>query len=211
MADKKQVKKNIKRLQRVKTWQLLILLVLALVLTATFLRLNNIGMIERRTAVKQADERGDESAAADNLFALQRWSAAHMNASTGPFYLEHGYQRDVKKATERRENGDDVTAKIVKRADATCKARHGNMYSSAYVVCFASEQAELIKEYPEMNVSVKLPNPELYRHEFTSPLWSPDFAGWSVLGCLVIILVIIFRLLSLAVLRLMLRRHYTSI
>jgi len=211
VTDKKRVQINIRRLQRVKTWQLLILLILCSVLAATFLRLNNIGMIERRTAVKQADERGDEQAMANNLYALQRWSAGHMNASSDAFYLEHSYQRDVKKATQSREDTGDVTARIVERADAICKARYGNVYSSTYVLCFAAEQARLIKEYPQAIVSVKLPNPELYRHEFSSPLWTPDFAGWSLLICAVILLVIVFRLISLFILKLLLRRHFTGV
>lgn len=211
MADKKRVKKGIQQLQRVKTWQLLIILLLCGLLSATFLRLNNIGMIERRTAVKQADERGDEAAIANNLYSLQRWSASHMNADSDAFYLEHSYQRDVKKATDSKKGSSDVTARIVKQADATCKTRFGNVYSSAYVLCFAEEQAKLIKKYPQISVSVKLPNPELYRHEFSSPIWSPDFAGWSLLVCSLIVLVIIFRLVSLALLKFLLRRHYTSI
>lgn len=211
MTDNRRVKKNIRQLQRVKTWQLLILLILCAILTATFLRLNNIGMIERRTAVKQADKRGDEQALANSLYALQRWSAAHMNASSDVFYLENSYERDVKKATQQRKDTGDVTARIVERADAMCKARFGNVYSSAYVHCFTTEQARLIKEYPQTIVSVKLPNPELYRHEFTSPLWTPDFAGWSLLVCVVLLLIIVFRSISVFILKLLLRRHYTSV
>ncbi len=211
MADKRQVKKNIQRLQRIKTWQLVIVLLLIGLISATLLRLNNIGMIERRTAVKQADERGDEAALANNLYALQRWSAGHMNAESDAFYLEHSYQRDVKKATQKNNTSSDVTARIVNEADTICKGRFGNVYSSAYVLCFSEEQARLIAKYPHVDVSVKLPNPELYRHEFSSPAWSPDFAGWSLLLCGVIILIIIFRLISLVILKLLLRRHYTGI
>ena len=211
MADNKRVQRNIGRLQRVKTWQLVILLILVALVAATLLRLNNVGMIERRTAVKQADKTGDEQALADNLFALQRWSASHMNASTDTFYLEYGYERDVKKATEKQQNLGGLTGKLVKEADAICKARHGNYYSSAYVYCFASERDRLSKRYPAADFSVETPKPELYRHEFSSPLWSPDFAGWSLVLCAVITLVIIFRIISLAILKLLLRRHYTSI
>lgn len=211
MADRKKVKNGIRQLQRVKTWQLVIVLILCGLLAATFLRLNNIGMIERRTAVKQADERGNEAAIANNLFSLQRWTASHMNTDSEAFYLEHSYRRDVKKATQSQQGSSGVTARIVKEADAICKARFGNTYSSAYVLCFAEEQAKLIKKYPRVDVSVKLPNPELYRHEFSSPSWSPDFAGWSLLFCGLIALVILFRLVSLVILKLLLRRHYTGI
>ena len=52
--DKRKTKFRIKRLSQVKTWQLVILLIMAGFISATFLRLNNVGMIERREAVENA-------------------------------------------------------------------------------------------------------------------------------------------------------------
>ena len=134
-----------------------------------------------------------------------------MNASTGLFYLEHAYERDVKKATEANQSDTTVTGKIVKQADRICKQRHGNYYSSAYVLCFSEEQARLIEQYPQMDVSVKMPEPELYRHEFTSPLWSPDFAGWSLLASGAVVVVIIARVVTKLILKGLLRYRYRSI
>ena len=62
MADKRGTRRAIRRLEEIKTWQLVILLVMASFVSATFLRLNNIGMIERRDAVINADKEGDEGA-----------------------------------------------------------------------------------------------------------------------------------------------------
>ena len=45
MADKRAARRNLRRLERVKTWQLLILFVLVCFVAATFLRINNVGMI----------------------------------------------------------------------------------------------------------------------------------------------------------------------
>lgn len=166
-------------------------------------------MIERRTAVLQADERNDTDALANNLFALQRWSAAHMNASTDVFYLEKSYERDVKRITKSSQKTDIKTAETVKKADEACKQQYGG-WSQAYVQCFVNEQEKLIKGGTKLEVP-ELPNPSLYRQEFTSPDWSPDFAGWSLVLCGVISLMIVFRLLSLVLLKAMLRKHYTSI
>ena len=58
MADKRGTRRAIRRLEEIKTWQLVILLVMASFVSATFLRLNNIGMIERRDAVINADKEG---------------------------------------------------------------------------------------------------------------------------------------------------------
>lgn len=208
VADKRHIKQGIHWLQRIKTWQLVLILILMSLLTATFLRLNNIGMIERRTAVISADKAGDSEVVRARLFDLQRYASSHMNADSGVVYLAEQYERDTKKAiaaASASENGDNINAK----ADATCKAQHAG-YSQAYVQCFAAELAK----YPSgMNAPDKasLPNSELYRHSFTSPIWSPDFAGFSVIICVLITLVILARLLSLVLLRALLHRHYSSI
>ena len=59
MADKRVARRNLRRLERVKTWQLLILFVLVCFVAATFLRINNVGMIQRRSAVATADKSGN--------------------------------------------------------------------------------------------------------------------------------------------------------
>lgn len=208
MADKRHIKEGIDWLQRIKTWQLVLVLIVMLLLSATFLRLNNIGMIERRTAVINADKAGDEEVTRARLFDLQRYSAAHMNADTGVVYLVEQYQRDTQAAiaaASAREGENNINAK----ADAVCKAQHAG-YSQAYVQCFAAELAK----YPSgINSPDKanLPSPSLYRHTFFSPIWSPDFAGFSILICLLITVVILLRLASLLLLRALLRRHYVGV
>lgn len=179
-----------------------------LLITATFLRLNNIGMIERRNAVISADKAGDNEVTQARLFDLQRYSASHMNADSGAVYLSEQYDRDTKKAIAAASaagGADNINTK----ADAVCKAQHAG-YSQAYVQCFAAELAK----YPSgMNAPDKanLPSSELYRHSFSSPIWSPDFAGFGVVICILITLVILARLLSLVLLRALLHRHYSSI
>ena len=208
MADKRRIKQGIHWLQHIKTWQLLLVLVVMLLVAATFLRLNNIGMVERRTAVINADKQGDSEITKARLFDLQRYSTAHMNADSGIVYLAEQYQRDTQAviaAASVNNSADNINTK----ADAACKAQFAG-YSQAYVQCFAAELAK----YPSgSNAPDKavLPNPALYSHSFSSPLWSPDFAGFTLIICVGITVVIIARLLSLLLLRAMLRRHYSSI
>jgi hypothetical protein len=207
VADKKRVKRSIKQLQRIKTWQLVLLLILALLLTATFLRLNNIGMIQRRTAVIEADKNGDAEITQARLFDLQRYSAIHMNSNTGVVYLESQYRRDTQKAV----NGtitDEPDDTINLKADRVCKRQYPG-YSYAYTQCVKTEVA---KYPPSANQkSIKYPNPALYRNEFASPIWSPDFAGFSVILSGLIVTSILLRFIGLVFLRLLLRRHYSSI
>jgi hypothetical protein len=213
VADKRQVRQSIKRLQRIKTWQLLVLLLLMGFVAATFLRLNNIGMAERRAAVLAADKAAtqplDSAVVQNRLYDLQRYVAGHMNTDTGPFYLEGQYRRDAPKKVDKAKESNNSGVNINAEAEAVCKPRF-TVWSPAYVQCFADELAKYPpSEDPLQNVS--LPSTELYRYSFASPIWSPDFAGWSVVICTVIIVMIIARLLSLAVLRMLLKRHYRGI
>lgn len=210
MADKRQVKRSIKQLQRVKTWQLVLLLILSLLLTATLLRLNNIGMIERRTAVLNADEQGIDEITQARLFDLQRYSAAHMNANSGPIYLEAQYKRDIKKAADALVNANtNKTIQDRKFAYDEC-AKQFSAYSYPWTLCIGEKLSERAGN-TGANVDTGLPNAELYRHEYTSPTWSPDFAGFSIILSGIIALAIVLRLAGLAILRLLLRRHYKSI
>lgn len=206
MADKRQVRRSIKQLQRVHTWQLLVLLVLAAFLAATFLRLNNIGMIQRRDAVLAADKAGDTTSVTNRLYDLQRYAAAHMNANTGPFYLEHQYKRDVEKKVTEASVTTNPYGNINAEVDSICRSRHSS-YSQAWVQCFVEELSKY-PATPSPEAAPDLPSSDLYRYSFISPRWSPDFAGWSVALCLAISLMILARLVSLGILRLMLKSHY---
>lgn len=209
MADKRQVRRSIKRLQQVHTWQLFVVLFIAAFVAATFLRLNNIGMVQRRDAVLAADKSGDSTTTINRLYDLQRYTAAHMNANTSGFYLEDQYKRDVGKSVSQASGDNNPYGNINATVDRLCRSRFSS-YSQAWVQCFAEE---LAKYPPAPNPSDKanLPSTDLYRYNFASPYWSPDFAGWSVVVCVVIVLMIFIRLISLMILRIMLKKHYRGI
>jgi len=207
---KRQVRRNIKQLQRVKTWQLVVLLILSGFISATLLRLNNIGMVERRSAVIAADNVGTNGITQSRLYDLQRYVSEHMNTDMGKgVYLESTYKRDVQTAYANASNGDNPNGNIYKKAQEVCAPQFTH-YSYAYLQCTTGELAK----YPEgsnLISSANLPIADAYLHVFVSPLWSPDFAGWSVLVFVVILIMIIVRLTSVGVLKLLLRHHYKSI
>jgi hypothetical protein len=209
VADKKRVKQSIRQLQRIKTWQLLILLILMAFVAATFLRLNNIGMADRREAVLAADKDGGESAMQSRLYDLQRYVVEHMNSDTGPFYLEQQYRRDVQKAVDAAKNDTNPNGNIHAKAEAACRP-HYAVWSPSYVQCFTDELAKYPPS-PNPADNVSLPSTELYRYNFASPLWSPDFAGFAIMVCVVIAIMIVARLISLVALRLLLKQHYRGI
>jgi hypothetical protein len=210
VADKRRVRRTIKDLQRIKTWQLLVLLILVGFIAATFLRLNNIGMVERRAAVIAADKVGDQDNTIRRLYDLQQYVSAHMNTDLGKgVYLESSYQRDSQTALNNASNDQNPNGNIYEKAQEVCAPRFSH-YSTAYLQCTTSE----LEKYPAASNlidAVNLPPASAYLHDYESPFWSPDFAGWSVVVCVVIVLMIFARLISLGILKLMVRRHYRSV
>lgn len=208
MADTRKVRKNLKRLQVIKTWQLIILLVLASFVAATFLRLNNTGMVERRNAVYAADKVGNQDDLTYRIYDLQRFASSHMNADTGVFYLQETYNRDVKELVDASSAESSSNQTVNDAAEAVCRPQFSS-WSPAYVQCFVNE----LNKHGGTDTlpSVQLPAPALYRYSFVSPLWSPDFAGWSLVVCAVLLIAIIARLISLVVLKIMLKRHYREL
>ena len=207
MVDKKNVRQNLGRLQRIKTWQLIVLLILASFVSATFLRLNNIGMVDRREAVYTADNLGDDTVTQNRLYDLQRYVSAHMNTDMDKgVFLIATYNRDKQKLLADASKGP--SGNIYKQAQDVCAPRFIN-WSPAYVQCTINE----LDKYPagdDLNKSVNLPSSP-YLHVYSSPLWSPDFAGWSLIVCVVILIMIISRFIGVGILKILLRHHYKSI
>lgn len=209
MADTREIRKDIKRLSRVKTWQLVIVLILMGFVSLTLLRLNNIGMIQQRDTVLNADKAGDESATLNALINLQHYVAGHMNADTGPFFLEGLYKQDFKDAYEKASGYQDPNGNVNVRADKVC-APQFTQYSQAYTDCFSAQ----LKKYPAAPnpaEDITIPNSQLYQHDFVSPRWSLDFAGLSVLICVCIAVIIVARMITLGVLYIMLKWRYRRI
>jgi len=210
VADKGRVKQSIKDLQRIKTWQLIVLLVIVGFVAATFLRLNSIGMVQRREAVITADKEGNEEVLINRLYDLQRYVAAHMNTDLGRgVYLEQSYSRDVQVWQETKYGDANPNGNIYKKAQEACAPRFSS-YSYAYLQCTTNELAKYPAASNPASDTTK-PRQEAYIHSFASPVWSPDFAGWATLAFGVILLLIIIRVISLGVLQMMLRRHYKRI
>lgn len=216
VIDKRKTKFRIKKLSQIKTWQLAVLLIMAGFVAATFLRLNNVGMIERREAVEDADKSGDVIALSQRLYDLQRYVSAHMNADPGRIALDHTYKRvydrelkNFEEAIKNRSNNDTIS-----KVRAVCDARaqqggYGRFTTQAdprYVSCINEEWSK----YPAArtsNIQFEAPSTEPYYHTFVSPAWSADFAGWSLVVAGMILLVIVVRLVVLGMLKLLLKRR----
>ena len=209
-----QIRKYLRRLNMLKTWQLVVILLLGLLVSATFLRLNNLGMVEHRKAVISADEKGDDEAVKAALVDLQHYVSSHMNTSLEKgVYRVKAYERARDAAVEAATNASNPQSEAYKQASVECRSRfQGGVESfrNDYVSCVL-ERVSALSSASDPQTAVSLPQADTFRYDYVSPVWTPDLAGLSLLFCAVVTGVILVRLLALAFLHLMLRRHYQSL
>lgn len=202
------------KLQAIKTWQLLVILLISMLIAATFLRLNNLGMAEKRDAVIAADKAGDKAAIKQSLIDLQKYVSSHMNTDLGNgVYLVTTYERDRDAALATATTGSNPQSAVYQQASVECRARfQGGVESfrNDYVQCVLQRVAALSAS-ADPSAGLVLPKADSYRYDFSSPAWTPDLAGLSVFFCVLVTTVIVGRLLALLALRLLIRHRYRSI
>lgn len=160
-------------------------------------------MVQRRAAVVSADEAGDDSVTVSRLYDLQTYVTSHMNTDMGKgVYLEASYKRAVAKVY----SSTSQYGNIYEKAQEVCAPQFSS-YSYAYVQCTMTE----LEKYPSSNISTSLPSNSTYIYNYVSPLWSPDFAGFSVLICVVILIMILARVISVAILKIILKKKYKAV
>lgn len=210
MDKKQRVKRGIEHLQNVKTWQLVVVLILFAFIAATFLRLNNIGMVQRREAVIVADEQGNPEKIHQRLYDLQHYVSKHMNTDLGKGVpLNASYTRAYQKWQEGQYSSSSAYGNIYKKAQEVCAPQFSS-YNQAYLQCTTNE----LNKYPPSEVPTSdenKPRQEAFMHSFSSPVWSPDFAGWSVAVVGLILVLILIRLIAYAILKIALSRQYKRI
>jgi hypothetical protein len=211
--NKRSIRHWLNYLRSVKTWQLLIVLLLVTLVAATFLRMNNLGMVDRRSAVLAADEQGDKQAVKSALLELQRYMSSHMNTElNGGLYLSHSYERDRAAALEAATGSTNPNSAVYQQASVECRSRfRGGVASfrNDYVQCVV-EKVGSLSSGQDPAQGLKLPRAGNYHYDFVSPSWTPDLAGLTVAIGILIIVVIVVRLAALGILHLMLRRAYHS-
>lgn len=206
-----------------RNWQLLLVLIPLLFVTATLLRLDHIKMVELRDAVLAADAEDNDEAITAALEKLQTFVFSHiivnvtesngiqtLTFGTGPFYLEHQYLRAANAAIEQAEaelvDDSNPNGNIYAAVLAICRPQAlANSWSwnhPSYLNCWTTELAK----YPasdnfETNLAAKVPSTELYRHNYASPIWAPSWAGWAILACLIILLIVVVRILIWCILK----------
>ncbi len=196
--DKGKLHHRLSVLRRLKVWQLFVITVLVGFVTVTALRLNNLGMVERRDAVYAADNEGDKAKITAALTNLQRYVGSHMNTSLGNgVYLQKSYERARDAALSQAGDASNPNSAAYKQASIECQSRFvGGVASfrNDYVQCVIERVATLSAGSDPFN-SLQLPRADLYRYDFVSPLISLDLAGFFTLVILTLTLVILGRIL----------------
>lgn len=212
------------KFHKIKTWQLLVILIPLFFLDATLLRIDHIKMTELRDAVLAADEKEDDAEISRTLEELKGFvfsnmvinvvddnGAQRVTFGTGPFYLEHQYLRAANAALEEAEKNmtldSNPNGNIYGMASEVCRPlaiANGWAWNDAnYINCMMTE----IQKYPaaeeiQDKIVASLPSTELYRKNYASPVWAPTLTGFMVLLTLMIIVVIFIRGVVWVILRL---------
>lgn len=171
-------------------------------------RQNNLTAISLREKLLEVDrQNGDVETA---LRELRTYTHAHMNAELDsgnhaiypPIQLKYRYERLVEAEQQRAAS---LNRDLYNEAQAYCEKKLPQ--GSA-----ASTRQPCIQEYVDSrggpNAVKPTPIPDsLYKFNFSSPLWSPDLAGWSLLAAFVTLLLFIVRVVLGLWLRRALRSH----
>ena len=191
----------------IKVWQLLILLVVCAAGSAYFLRQNNLEMVNYRNAVKDADENdGDTKTALRNL---QNYVTNHMNTSLGDgIVLQTAYKKAYDAAASKAANLNNPASQIYTQVELECRPVFKRTQSfPAYTQCARDKLAVLMPPGQDALANLQAPSTDLFKYNFLSPLWSPDLAGFFVLGTVVVAVALLARSLTYLTLRAILRRH----
>ncbi|MBQ3430293.1 hypothetical protein IJG21_02620 [Candidatus Saccharibacteria bacterium] len=207
-----------KKSLKLKTWQLILILIPLLFLLATFLRLDHLKMVSLRSEVLELDKEGDEEKIVEKLNELKAFTTSNIiiniteknglskvSFGTGAFYLENSYLKAaavaIKKAEETATVDDsNPNGNIYAKASAVCRPlaiKNGWTWdSSEYISCFTEE----LSKYPALENSndvflAEIPSTELFRYDFSSPVWAPTLSGFIILIILALSVVIFIRFL----------------
>lgn len=131
---------------------------------------------------------------------------------TGPFYLEHQYNRlalvALKQAQELAATISDnnPNGNVYAYANSVCQPqaiRYGWAWNSAqFIACMTGEINKYpVSDYITEQISASIPSTALFRYDFISPVWSFTPSGILILISAIITLIIIIRIIIWVLLR----------
>ncbi len=187
--DKAKLHHYWRKLRPITYWHFLAFAIIFGVIGIFAMRQNNLHAVKLRDHVVQVDkDNGDVETA---LRQLREYVYAHMNTdlSTGtsiqqPVQLKYRYERLV--AAEKA-RVDTANNKVYSDAQAICEAQYPGSFSGG-------PRVPCITEYVTTHGEKERPIPDsLYKFSFTSPRWSPDLAGFSLLLSVIFFILFVIR------------------
>jgi hypothetical protein len=210
VAEERKIRHRIKQIQKLALWQLVLIFLISVIISASLLRLNNVGMVQRRDAVIEADKQTDSAILTNRLYDLQSFVSTHMNTDLGQgVELSETYKRDEAANIAATQTVSNIN--IYKQANDICQAKNLKVLSvyrqCVYDYLNSIPSGQVVANSISTEQQIQL----IYIHNYISPLWSADFAGFSVLISILILLLIIIRILAVLFLHLMLKKYYKSV
>lgn len=214
--SKNKLRQTLAKIFRLSSWKIALILVLLGFLAATLLRFDHIRMTELRDEVFAADAANDDDKISESLNKLHSFVLKHIvfntveenggrviTFGTGPFYLENQYLRKANAAVaaaqkEIESHTSNPNGNIYKKVAAVCDAqgkKYGWRYpDKQYINCWVNEIATYpVQDNMDAYGAATLPSTELYRYEFSSPLWYPCGSGIVLLICVILAIVLVIR------------------
>lgn len=204
MVNKRKLHHYYKLFSYISFWHILTITIVFSIIAVLALRQNNLNAIALRDQLLQVDEEnGDVDKAINDL---RTYIYSHMNTSlnTGtsvypPIQLKYRYERLV---AQEQERVDKLNGDVYREAQKYCEKRNPTDFSGR-------NRVPCIQEYV-VSHGGEAPKPipdALYKFDFTSPLWSPDLAGWSLLAAIFFGILTVLRLSLSFWLRSILKQH----
>jgi hypothetical protein len=185
------------KIRFIRPWIIFVIALISAVVCAFALKANNQHMVDLRNAVYSADQKNGD--VQKSLANLQQYVTSHMNTKMDsgpspvypPIQLKFTYERLIQSRADQIAKNNTQT---YTEAQKYCEQQNATDFSGRNrVPCIeAYVQKQGVKLAPISDA--------LYKFDFVSPSWSPDFAGWSmvstILGLLLFVVLFAIKRIS---------------
>ena len=180
--------------RRFWVWSSLVLLAAVLaILSAVFLRQNNLNMARLRDELVAADQTGDVEQVQQAAQQLQNYVAHHMHTMTGRIALQTLYEQAAEQAMESS-RPPEIDTNIYAQATNDCRPQLTYGYRS-WASCVATKVG--LNATTTLAVADEVaPDPDLYYVEYAPARWSADLAGVCLALSIVDLIILVVGLLS---------------
>jgi hypothetical protein len=178
-------------LRQLELSYILVLLALFVVLGSIGLRSNYQTMTTLRQQVYEADQKNGDVEGALRTLRTHVYGHMNTNLQSGvsgvypPIQLQYTYERLQAAELAKTEAS---SGKVYSEAQAYCEKLHPESFSGG-------PRVPCIRDYVATHgVATKTIPDSLYKFDFISPRWSPDLAGWSIVGATLLSILLVLRL-----------------